>query len=107
LKLHVLKETYPDIPILGLTATATTQVKADISRLLKLKNVLYFQSSFNRPNLFYEIRTLQKKSWEEDIAKVCQEHSRGGRPQSGIIYCIKRKETESMAEVLKNKYGIN
>lgn len=110
LKLSILKEFYPDVPILGLTATATNQVKADIKKLLNLHSVLYFQSSFNRPNLFYEIRNLKKAKWEEDIAKVCMEQSQdgvSGKRNSGIIYCIRKKETEEMAKVLKAKYKIN
>jgi bloom syndrome protein len=106
LKLSVLKENYPDVPILGLTATATNQVKADITKLLKLRNVLYFQSSFNRPNLFYEIRSLNKSKWEEDIATFCKSQIDQGH-NSGIIYCIKKKETEDMASFLRNKYKIN
>ena len=70
LRLSIFKESFPDIPILGLTATATHEVKMDIIRLLKLKNALCFQSSFNRPNLFYQIKTLKKSKWEEDIAKI-------------------------------------
>ena len=91
LKLSILKETYPDIPILGLTATATNQVKADIKRLLKLPNLLYFQSSFNRPNLFYEVRTLKKNKWEEDIAEICKTQTlANSSPSSGIIYCLRK-----------------
>ncbi|CAI2376828.1 unnamed protein product [Moneuplotes crassus] len=108
MKLCALKESYPDIPILGLTATATNQVKADIKKILKLEDVLYFQSSFNRPNLFYEIKTLKKAKWEEDIAQVCKEHcSFSSRKESGIVYCLKKKETESIAKSLKSKYKIN
>ena len=102
LKLSLLKESYPDIPILGLTATATNQVKADIQKLLKLDHLLYFQSSFNRPNLFYEIKTLKKSKWEEDISKIWKEHAEGSNKlQSGIIYCLRKKETESIAKTLQ------
>ena len=86
LSLSILKESFPDIPILGLTATATHEVKMDIIRLLKLKNALCFQSSFNRPNLFYQIKTLKKSKWEEDIAKIWSSNL----GNSGIIYCIRK-----------------
>ena len=57
LELYILKQNYPKVPLLGLTATATEKVKDDIAKSLGIKNrVIYFQSSFNRPNLFYEIR---------------------------------------------------
>lgn len=57
LELKMLKKNYPKVPLLGLTATATEKVKDDISARLGITNrVIYFQSSFNRTNLFYEIR---------------------------------------------------
>ncbi len=56
LLLGKLKEQYPTIPTMVLTATATELIKQDIITNLQLKNCLYFQSSFNRPNLFYEVR---------------------------------------------------
>ena len=55
LKLSCLKLNFPGVPLLGLTATATEQVKLDIAKILKMEDVKYFQSSFNRPNLHYEI----------------------------------------------------
>ena len=79
LKLSFLKDKYPSVAILGLTATATVQVKQDIINLLKLKNVVDLKCSFNRPNLFYEVRRLNKADWEEDIARVCKSYSEKGK----------------------------
>ena len=72
LELRRLKQDYPKVPILGLTATATIKVKNDIAARLGItNNVIYFQSSFNRPNLFYEIRYKNKvKNIESDIAET-------------------------------------
>ena len=72
LELRRLKQDYPKVPILGLTATATIKVKNDIAARLGITNgVIYFQSSFNRPNLFYEIRYKNKvKNIESDIAET-------------------------------------
>ena len=103
LKLSVLRERYPGVPILGLTATATQQVKADISRLLCLKNALYFQSSFNRPNLFYEIVKKNKNKLTDHIAEMIKENYIN---KSGIIYCLTKKECEKMCAELKSKFKI-
>ena len=57
----MLKKRFPDVPILGLTATATEKVKNDIAKHLCIRDhVIYFQNSFNRPNLIYEIRNKKK-----------------------------------------------
>ena len=68
LQLHMLKRKFPSVPLLCLTATATVKVKEDIARRLGIPDVVYFQSSFNRPNLNYEIRDKKAiKSIEKDI----------------------------------------
>ena len=69
LSLDILKKRYPSVPILGLTATATVKVKDDMATRLCIKNrVIYFQSSFNRTNLVYEIRDKKSlKSVDEDV----------------------------------------
>lgn len=79
---------YPNVPITALTATATVSVKYDIVKHLALKDVVFFQSSFNRPNLFYEIRDKSKvKNLTDDIIMLLRQKF---MYQSGIIYCLSR-----------------
>ena len=93
------------MPVLGLTATATKKVKEDIVKNLRLRDVLYFQSSFNRPNLFYEIRVKKEVGGNkcDDLVQVIR---RKFDRQSGIIYCLARKECEKLANDLEKNYGI-
>jgi superfamily II DNA helicase RecQ len=65
---------FPKVPLLVLTATATVAVKYDVVQILKLRNVVYFQSSFNRHNLFYKIRDKSKvKKLSEDIIMLLRD----------------------------------
>lgn len=93
------------MPLLCLTATATLKVKEDIVKRLGIQeNVVYFQSSFNRPNLVYEIRDKkQLKSVNDDLVQMLRTRFRN---KSGIVYCISRKECETLAEKLRRNYGI-
>ena len=81
-------------PIIALTATATPKVQSDIIRNLGMMDATVFKSSFNRPNLYYEIR--DKSDPKRDIIKYIKQHP--GR--SGIIYCLSRKKVEELAELL-------
>lgn len=83
-------------PIIALTATATDKVRTDILRSLNIEDAKQFKSSFNRPNLFYEVRP-KTKNVDKDIVKYIKENS----GKSGIIYCLSRKKVEDLAEVLK------
>jgi bloom syndrome protein len=105
LHLDFLKEKYRDVPLLCLTATATIKVKDDIVKRLKIdKDYAFFQSSFNRPNLIYEIRDKKQfKNVNDDLVQMLRTRFRG---KSGIIYCISRKECEKLAEVLYRNYSI-
>jgi len=67
-KLGKFKQLFPHIPVLALTATATEKVKTDIVDSLKLKNPYFFQSSYNRPNLFYEVR--EEKNEEDKVRDI-------------------------------------
>lgn len=82
-------------PIIALTATATPKVQADIQKNLGMMDAKVFKSSFNRPNLYYEIR--EKNDPKRDIIKYIRSHPR----QSGIIYCLSRKKVEEMAQLLQ------
>ena len=86
-------------PIIALTATATPKVQSDILRNLGIQDAKVFKSSFNRPNLYYEIR--DKQDPKRDIIKFIRQNS----GKSGIIYCLSRKKVEEMAELL-NVNGI-
>ncbi|MBY0538652.1 ATP-dependent DNA helicase [Patescibacteria group bacterium] len=96
--LKFLRNKFPTIPIIALTATATAKVRADIVRLLDLPAPQIFTSSFNRPNLSYEV--LPKKDSFKTIVSLLDSYTQ----ESVIIYCFSRKDTESLAEKL-NSYG--
>jgi ATP-dependent DNA helicase RecQ len=84
------------VPIIGLTATATPKVQEDILKNLEMSDANTFKASFNRPNLYYEVRT-KTKNIESDIIRFIKQH----KGKSGIIYCLSRKKVESIAEVLQ------
>ncbi|KAF2341994.1 DNA helicase RecQ [Flavobacterium tistrianum] len=84
------------VPIIGLTATATPKVQEDILKNLDMADANTFKASFNRPNLYYEVRT-KTKNIESDIIRFIKQH----KGKSGIIYCLSRKKVESIAEVLQ------
>lgn len=86
-------------PIIALTATATPKVQSDIQRNLGMMDAKVFKSSFNRPNLYYEIR--DKANPKHDIIKFIKDN----KGKSGIIYCLSRKKVEELAELL-NVNGI-
>lgn len=85
-----------DIPIVGLTATATPKVQEDIIKNLGITDAKLFKASFNRPNLFYEVRP-KTKNVEADIIRFVKKNS----GKSGIIYCLSRKKVEELAQVLQ------
>ncbi|MDM1045668.1 RecQ family ATP-dependent DNA helicase [Myroides sp. 1354] len=85
-----------DIPIIGLTATATPKVQEDILKNLEIPNANVFKASFNRPNLYYEIK-LKTKNIESDIIRFIKQR----KGKSGVIYCLSRKKVEEIANVLQ------
>ncbi|GIZ07468.1 ATP-dependent DNA helicase RecQ [Flavobacterium sp. UMI-01] len=85
-----------EMPVIGLTATATPKVQEDILKNLDMANATTFKASFNRPNLFYEVRT-KTKNVESDIIRFIRQH----KGKSGVIYCLSRKKVEAITEVLK------
>ncbi len=87
----------PDIPVVALTATATPKVQSDIVRNLGLRNPNIFISSFNRPNLYYEIQPKIKK--DQTVKSIVRFISQN-MGKSGIIYTLNRKTTEELAELL-------
>ena len=85
-----------DVPIIGLTATATEKVQEDILKTLRITDANTFKASFNRPNLFYDVRP-KTKDVQKDIIRFVKKYPN----QSGIIYCLSRKKVEEVAEVLQ------
>ncbi|KAB1159338.1 RecQ family ATP-dependent DNA helicase [Tenacibaculum aiptasiae] len=90
-----------NVPIIGLTATATEKVQEDILKTLGMSDANVFKASFNRSNLFYEVRP-KTKEIEKDIIRFIKQRS----GKTGIIYCLSRKKVEEIAQVLQVN-GIN
>ncbi|WP_295769513.1 DNA helicase RecQ [uncultured Mucilaginibacter sp.] len=84
-----------NIPIIALTATATPKVQHDIQKNLQMNNATVYKSSFNRSNLYYEVRA--KRNVLKEIIKFIKQH----QGKSGIVYCLSRKKVEEVAEALK------
>jgi ATP-dependent DNA helicase RecQ len=91
---QVISNIGDDIPIIALTATATPKVQQDIQKNLQMNNATVFKSSFNRSNLFYEVRA--KRNVIKEIVKFVKQNT----GKSGIIYCLSRKKVEEVAEAL-------
>ena len=83
-------------PIIALTATATDKVRTDIKKSLGIVDAAEFKSSFNRPNLYYEVRP-KTKDVDKDIIRFIKQHP----GKSGIIYCLSRKKVEELAAILR------
>jgi len=95
--LGILKRQYPNVPILGLTATASTKILDDVIDILNLDHrCVIFRASFNRPNLYYEVyhTTLDKSALTKNIANRIQTQF---NKKSGIVYCFSRKDCEDVA----------
>lgn len=84
-----------EAPVIALTATATPKVQLDIQKNLGMSNAKVFKSSFNRDNLYYEVRS--KGDITKDIIKFIKQHT----GKSGIIYCLSRKKVEEISDLLK------
>lgn len=96
-QLAILKERFPNVPVIALTATADKVTRTDIIEQLRLNNPQVFISSFDRPNLSLTVRRgLNKKEKIKSIVHFIRQH----RDQCGIIYCMKRSDTEMLVEEL-------
>src|SRR5262245_25507275 len=93
-QLAELRATFPKVPMMALTATATDRVRADIVKLLQLRDPSCYVASFNRPNLTY--RVLAKSKPYDQVFHFMRQHPK----ESGIIYCQSRKSAESVADRL-------
>lgn len=94
-RLRPMIEAIGSVPVMALTATATPKVQQDIMKNLGMDNANVFKSSFNRDNLYYEVRP-KTKDVAKDIIKFIKQHP----DRSGIIYCLSRKKVEEIAETL-------
>ncbi|XP_034243673.1 ATP-dependent DNA helicase Q1-like [Thrips palmi] len=102
LQLHVLKTMFQGVPILGLTATATTKILMDVQKLLQIQGCLVLKSSFNRPNLYYEVRP-KPASQEEYLQELVDLLTHKYAGNSGIIYTTTIKDTEDTCNKLRSK----
>tara|TARA_R100000353_G_scaffold176126_2_gene149448 strand:+ start:42398 stop:44641 length:2244 start_codon:yes stop_codon:yes gene_type:complete len=93
---RIIERIGEDIPIIGLTATATPKVQEDILKNLNMPDANTFKASFNRPNLYYEIRP-KTKNVNADIIRFVKKNE----GKSGIIYCLSRKRVEELAQTLQ------
>ncbi|CAH8295113.1 ATP-dependent DNA helicase RecQ [Mariniflexile fucanivorans] len=93
---HIIGRIGDNIPIIGLTATATPKVQEDIIKNLGISGATTFKASFNRPNLYYEVRP-KTKNVDADIIRFIKQNS----GKSGIVYCLSRKRVEELAQVLQ------
>ncbi len=94
-RIRPIIDTIARSPIIALTATATPKVQHDIQKNLGILDADVFKSSFNRPNLYYEVKSKQ------DVTKEIIKYIKNNSGKSGIIYCLSRKKVEEMSEVLK------
>lgn len=85
----------PKLPVIALTATATVKVQQDIMKNLEITDAKVFKSSFDRPNLYYEVRPKTK-----DVVKDIIKYIKNNHGKSGIVYCLSRKKVEELAETL-------
>nr|XP_008257780.1 ATP-dependent DNA helicase Q1 [Oryctolagus cuniculus]XP_051706806.1 ATP-dependent DNA helicase Q1 [Oryctolagus cuniculus]XP_051706807.1 ATP-dependent DNA helicase Q1 [Oryctolagus cuniculus] len=99
--LGILKRQFPNTSLIGLTATATNHVLKDAQKILCVEKCLTFTASFNRPNLYYEVRQKPSNTEDfiEDIVKLINGRYKG---QSGIIYCFSQKDSEQVTVSLQN-----
>lgn len=96
-----LKQDFPEVPILALTATASVKVTEDTIRSLGIDGCLRFNSGFDRPNLFFEVRPKSPDS-AELMQEVLQYINAKYRRNTGIIYCMTKKQCEETADFLRD-----
>ncbi|KAL7532408.1 hypothetical protein ACHAXR_004611 [Thalassiosira sp. AJA248-18] len=98
INLRCLRKDYPRVPIMALTATADKRVVNDSIRALGMNNEYRFRSSFNRPNLHYEVRRKDAKTMD-----IIADYIAERRNDSGVIYCLSRKDCENLSDKLNKK----
>jgi bloom syndrome protein len=97
-QLGILRREYPQVPLMALTATANKRVVKDAIKCLGMRNPYEYHDSFNRPNLHYEVRKKDGKSIE-----VMAEYIAKRKKDSGVIYCLSRKDCETVSAKIQEK----
>ncbi|NJP09154.1 MAG: DNA helicase RecQ [Leptolyngbyaceae cyanobacterium RU_5_1] len=95
-QLRQLRQSYPKVPMMALTATATERVRQDIIQQLDLQDPVVHLATFNRPNLYYEVRPKHKRSYEELVQRIRQ-----SQKGAGIIYCLSRRRVDELTARLQ------
>jgi bloom syndrome protein len=104
--LGLVRQKYPNVPIMALTATATENVKVDVMHNLGMGKCPEFAQSFNRPNLYYEVRSKQKKKAQDILKEMVDLVTKKYKGQTGIIYTLSRKNCEDIASKLSTEHKV-
>ena len=99
-----VRKNYPRVPVIALTATATENVKVDVIHNLNIKGCDVFTRSFNRANLYYEVRAKGKA--KDDLTSIAKLIKEKHKEQTGIIYCLSRQNCEDFAKMLSGDHGV-
>ena len=97
-QLGMLRREFPNVPLMALTATASERVVNDAIRALGMRQQYKYQSSFNRPNLHYEVRKKDNKTMD-----IITDYIGDRRNDSGVIYCLSRKDCETLSDKINDK----
>lgn len=100
--LGILKRQFKNVPILGLTATASNHIIADVKKILQIPHALVFRGSFNRKNLFYSVQ-VKSSDHGECMDQLASTIKTKYANQSGIVYCLSRKDTETVSNDLRKR----
>jgi ATP-dependent DNA helicase RecQ len=100
-QLRQLRQQFPGLPVMALTATATERVRTDIIEQLALRQPQVHLASFNRPNLYYEVRAKHSQSYRELVSLIRQKQGDAGQEGAGIIYCLSRRRVDELVGKLQ------
>ena len=108
MKLAVLRTNFENVPIIGCTATATSQVLGECQQALQLRGACVFQGDFDRPNLFLSVRRKEpgEKAHLAQLGKLIRAESDGETTPTGIVYCFSKKECDNYAAALRDDFKI-